>query len=321
MKYYFHAFKNYAKSDGRASRKEYWWFILFHYFAVFIFSFLDAFLDLHPKNIPLDYGYLTLIYLFASACPAICLQVRRLHDIGKSGGLWLLKNVPIISFYILYLNCKASDPGINAYGAPSNFETIPISNEEGKTALGMDNTKTSHHLGTKWFTFYTKIRPWLACLMFLPVLVDFVEYSATYLSLWWLLLSFAASVTQCVLSVMVFIKSRGDYVEFVRFVKNVLLFETIAIPYQQGVQQYVNNNFDIGIALVVFVIILILSFFLWYRLNIKYFEKRINVITSTPQGESCPIEMNDIRYCTKCGNALVEDSNFCSKCGTQVVRK
>lgn len=321
MKYYFRAFEKYAKSDGRASRKEYWWFILFHYLVIFILSILDNILYLFPENISLDYGYLTLIYLFASACPAICLQVRRLHDIGKSGGLWLLKNIPIISYYILYLNCKAGEPGINDYGAPSIFESNPISNEKEKVTLEIDNTKTSPQLGTKWFTFYTKIRPWFACVMFLPTLVDFIEYIDTYLSVWWMLLAFAASVAQCVLSIMVFIKSQGDYVEFVRFVKGVLLFETIAVPYHQGVQQYINNDFDFGIALVVFIIILVLAFFLWYRLNVKYFEKRINTVDSISQSEVYSDETPESRYCTNCGNKLVENSNFCGKCGAPIWRK
>ena len=184
----------------------------------------------------------------------------------------------------------------------------------------MDNIKMNQQLGTKWFTFYTKIRPWFACFMFLPTLVDFIEYVDTYLTLWWMLLSFAASVAQCVLSIMVFIKSQGDYVEFVRFVKGVLWFETIGMAYQQAVQQYINNDFDFGFALLMFIIMFALAFFLWYRLNIKYFEKRINT-AKTPQVEGIPFETTDIRYCTNCGNKLVENSNFCAMCGTQVIRK
>ena len=42
MKYYFMAFKNYAKCDGRATRKEYWWFVLFHYIVMFALAFLDG---------------------------------------------------------------------------------------------------------------------------------------------------------------------------------------------------------------------------------------------------------------------------------------
>lgn len=125
MKYYYRAFANYAKSDGRATRKEYWLFILFHYIILFSLSFLDGILGFYSTDIPLDYGYMTLIYLFVSACPAICIQVRRLHDVGKSGNWWFIKNIPILSLYLFYLNCKASEPKINAYGSPANY--IPAS--------------------------------------------------------------------------------------------------------------------------------------------------------------------------------------------------
>lgn len=127
MRYYFRAFKNYAKCDGRATRKEYWWFILFHYLFMFVFAIIDAMFDFYPKIVTdyyvhsSDYGYLTLIYLIATLCPSICLQVRRLHDVGKSGSWWWVKNIPILSLYVFYLNCKASEPGINAYGYPANY--------------------------------------------------------------------------------------------------------------------------------------------------------------------------------------------------------
>ena len=129
MKYYFKAFANYGKCDGRATRKEYWLFILFHYIILFSLSILDAILGFYSTEIPLDYGYMTLVYLFASACPAICLQVRRLHDVGKSGYWWWLKNIPILSWYLFYLNCKASEPKINEYGYPSNYMPASASDD------------------------------------------------------------------------------------------------------------------------------------------------------------------------------------------------
>lgn len=127
MKYYFRAFKNYAKCDGRATRKEYWLFVLFDCLFTFVFLLIDAYFALYPKIVTgyyvyyFNYGYLTLIYMLVSACPAICLQVRRLHDVGKSGGWWWAKNVPILNWYVFYLNCKAGDPRINAYGYPANY--------------------------------------------------------------------------------------------------------------------------------------------------------------------------------------------------------
>ncbi len=133
MKYYFRAFKNYAKCDGRATRKEYWWFILFHCIVMFALAFLDGILGFYSTDIPLDYGYMTLAYMLASACPSICLQVRRLHDVGKSGSWWLVKNIPILSWYVFYLNCKASEPAVNAYGAPANYIPTTVYDEDDQT--------------------------------------------------------------------------------------------------------------------------------------------------------------------------------------------
>ena len=101
---------------------------------VFSLSFLDGVLGFYSTEIPLDYGYMTLVYLFASACPAICLQVRRLHDVGKSGSWWWAKNVPILSWYVFYLNCKASEPGINYYGYPVNYTPASAFDEDKQIA-------------------------------------------------------------------------------------------------------------------------------------------------------------------------------------------
>ena len=137
MRYYISALKNYVKSDGRATRKEFWWFMLFHYLFVFVFAFIDAIFDFYPKVVTdyyvhsFDYGYTQLVYLLVTLCPSICIRIRRLHDIGKSGSWWWLGNLPIVSLYMIYLYCKASEPRINAYGYPSNYTpTSAFSNDE-----------------------------------------------------------------------------------------------------------------------------------------------------------------------------------------------
>ncbi len=191
----------------------------------------------------------------------------------------------------------------------------------------------NRQLGTKWFTFYTKVRPWFSCLGTLIIILDFLQYTETYLNNWWLLVYFLAAIAQPILCIMVAVKSSGDYVDFVRFVKGVLLFETIYFAYQQGVQQYIRNNFDIGLALVVFAIVFPLDYFVWYRLNVKYFEKRIIAATTNvasyesdtlqeaSQSEQIKAtsDADKIVFCRKCGEKLIENSQFCAKCGTQVV--
>ena len=222
----------------------------------------------------------------------------------------------------------------------------------------MSDLKMNAQLGTKWFTFYTKVRPWLACLSFFSVLSDFIQYTNVYVSNWWMLLLFAGAVAQSVLCVIVAVKSSGNYASFVRFVKRVLAFETINMAYQQGVQQYIQNDLDISVAVVVFLVILTLGYFIWYRLNIKYFEKRMGVIVSDyleddpnrvteclscgyrnpdffdacPKcgeyrkryvylNQEAPVEESKICFCRKCGHKLIDDSRFCSKCGTEVVKE
>lgn len=221
----------------------------------------------------------------------------------------------------------------------------------------MGELQMNKQLGTKWFTFYTKVRPWLACLMIFSTLGDFFQYPDVYLSRWWLLLYLLGAIAQPILCIIVAVKSSRDYPDFVRFVKGVLLFETINMAYQQGVQQYLNSELQFGVAAIVFVVILVIGYFVWYRLNVKYFEKRINVIETDylefdPNRiteckfcgyrdknffNACPqcgqyakqyIYLNQeqpkeerICFCRKCGSKLIDDAVFCDKCGTKVIKE
>ena len=191
----------------------------------------------------------------------------------------------------------------------------------------MDKTHMNRSLGTKWFTFYTKIRPWFACLTTLIVVSDFLQYVEFYTSYWWMMLYFATSVIQVILAVMVFVKSKGDYIDFVRFVKAVLLFETISVAYDEGVQQYIQYGFEFGHAFIIALIIFLVGYFVWYRLNVKYFEKRIitthyvadSYEKATYATEKIIMESNKISFCRKCGEKLLDNSKFCQKCGTGII--
>lgn len=222
----------------------------------------------------------------------------------------------------------------------------------------MKHTKTTKPLGTKWFTFYTKVRPWFACLSVFTVIADFMQYREVYTSYWWIMAYFLAELIQPVLCVVVFFKSQGDYGDFVRFVKGVLLFETISMSYSQGVQQYINNDLNFGFAFIGFTIMFVISFSIWFCPNVKYFEKRIPLFTNDcPEDDlnrvleckacgyrdknsfnDCPrcgryakryvflneepiVDTDRIRFCRKCGEKLIDSNNFCSKCGTKVTKE
>jgi|TARA_Y100000294_G_scaffold32763_1_gene28162 uncharacterized membrane protein YhaH (DUF805 family) len=107
MEWYLKVVKdNYANFKGRASRQEYWMFILFNAIFVIALSFIEIFL------FGLYSSILSNIYTLAIMVPGTAAGVRRMHDTGKSG--WFL----LIPIYNLILAVTSGESGENKYGAP-----------------------------------------------------------------------------------------------------------------------------------------------------------------------------------------------------------
>ena len=91
--------------SGRSDRRQYWWFCLFFLLTPLIcLAFFLAFVSLLPLlNLDLLRFSLVFAYLYLLLVPSIiALQVRRMHDVGKSG--WFI----LIPFYNLYLFVQPS---------------------------------------------------------------------------------------------------------------------------------------------------------------------------------------------------------------------
>jgi uncharacterized membrane protein YhaH (DUF805 family) len=95
MKYYFMAWKKYITFHGRASRKEYWYFTFINIaisLAIHFGSVGAGFADIILGQTIIDLGYLAAVLM-----PLICVGVRRMQDINKTGwhllipvyGIWL----------------------------------------------------------------------------------------------------------------------------------------------------------------------------------------------------------------------------------------
>jgi uncharacterized membrane protein YhaH (DUF805 family) len=110
-------FSKYATFKGRATRSEYWHFVLFYIVGIFTCIFLDITLFGHnPNNRNGDGGVLIGLFTILVLLPFIAVSVRRFHDIGLSGWVVLLSMVPILNFVTLYWTCQPSTPGANRYG-------------------------------------------------------------------------------------------------------------------------------------------------------------------------------------------------------------
>lgn len=65
----------------------------------------------------IQFQWLSVIYCLAVLVPSLAVIVRRLHDIGKSGGWFFISFVPFVGGIILLVfECMDSQPGENAYG-------------------------------------------------------------------------------------------------------------------------------------------------------------------------------------------------------------
>lgn len=80
-------FKKYADFTGRASRSEFWWFMLF--------------LVLVSAGTSMISQVVSGLFSLATLVPSVAAAARRLHDTNRSGWLQLLWIVPVIGWIIV----------------------------------------------------------------------------------------------------------------------------------------------------------------------------------------------------------------------------
>ena len=102
-------FKKYATFAGRASRSEYWWWTLFSAGSFWVLGILAAVIGIQtspdggetPGLPAMPLIILLMLFGLAVLVPTIAVTVRRLHDAGYSGWLYLLMLIPWLGGLIL----------------------------------------------------------------------------------------------------------------------------------------------------------------------------------------------------------------------------
>lgn len=115
--------KRYAQFSGRASRREFWGFTLFATGAVVAILFVAWIMfEINEGLVGIVLFYLDWIFAIALVIPHLSVGVRRLHDIGKSGWLYLISVIPLIGpIWLIVLCCQASVNEDNQWGGlPEN---------------------------------------------------------------------------------------------------------------------------------------------------------------------------------------------------------
>lgn len=109
MEWYLKVLRQYADFEGRARRKEFWMFVLFNIIFAILALILDGLLGTG--------AILYFAYVVAMIIPVLAVAVRRLHDVGKSGWMYLIAFIPLVgTIWLLVLFVTDSEPGANQYG-------------------------------------------------------------------------------------------------------------------------------------------------------------------------------------------------------------
>jgi uncharacterized membrane protein YhaH (DUF805 family) len=132
MDWYLMVLRRYAEFDGRSRRSEYWMFMLFNFLVILALAVIGVV----GLVISHDYGVILFvplgIYSLATLIPGLAVGVRRFHDTGRSGWLFLVfmlaGMIPIIGFIgaiiqIVFL-CQDSNVGTNQFGPSPKYPDL-----------------------------------------------------------------------------------------------------------------------------------------------------------------------------------------------------
>jgi uncharacterized membrane protein YhaH (DUF805 family) len=116
MKWFLEALtKKYATFEGRARRREYWYFILFYLLAIVLLSIVDGLAG--TFNEAAEIGLFGGLFVLVTILPSIAVTVRRLHDTDRSGWWILLNFIPLVgALVLLVFTVQDSQPGANRFG-------------------------------------------------------------------------------------------------------------------------------------------------------------------------------------------------------------
>ncbi|MBU1221828.1 DUF805 domain-containing protein [Myxococcota bacterium] len=128
MDWFFKALSKYFVFEGRARRKEYWYFLLFDLLIIIIAGLLDLSLGMQFGENP--YGPISALVMLALFIPTIAVSVRRLHDLGIHGAVYLINIIPLIGALIFsIIACFPGKRGSNKYGGD------PIKRKKSKKSM------------------------------------------------------------------------------------------------------------------------------------------------------------------------------------------
>lgn len=122
MKHYLDAWRKMATFKERSTRKEFWMFFGINLGVMAAIIFLIVMFTAISAEIPaVFFSILYLMYVLVAVIPTVSISVRRLHDVGRSGWMYLLGFIPVAGpIIMLVFSLQVSQDGENKFGLNSN---------------------------------------------------------------------------------------------------------------------------------------------------------------------------------------------------------
>lgn len=106
---------NYTNFHGRASRPQFWYWVLAQFLIFLVLGLLDNFVVNPALGIDTTVDDtsrpLSFLYALATVIPSIAVAVRRLRDAGYSPWLLLIGLIPFVNLVLLYFYVQPSKEG------------------------------------------------------------------------------------------------------------------------------------------------------------------------------------------------------------------
>lgn len=136
-------------------------------------------------------------------------------------------------------------------------------------------------LGMKWFIFFTKIRPWLTIIFWIPLTLQIIENPSIYLKNPISAIICIGTYIQGILGILLTVYSNNKNEQLYRLLHGILIYEVSFSSFQFAVQNSTENLLE---TLILFFLCLLVYFLVWYKPNIIYFKKRLSIQKSiTPE--------------------------------------
>ena len=108
MNHFIDGLKQFADFSGRATRTQYWMFVLIYMIIYLFLSVIDY---------QLGTAILSVVFSLVLLVPSISIAARRLHDTGRSGWWQLIGLIPLLGWAVLIFFLVQESQGDNEYGS------------------------------------------------------------------------------------------------------------------------------------------------------------------------------------------------------------